>query len=165
MKTNQEQATTQDYTKWLKKDLWQMHKAVSLSVGLKPDNTEGLRHPRDILRKISDATVRARWEEVYNAAKDAIHIHLQALNKIEGLVSLDGRTSKWIGERQLEPEKFIQWAKKRGFDLPGPIGGGGGDKQESPAQRRARLIKLVKKEKAKAKATGVSGHSQCRRPL
>ncbi len=145
MKSNQEHATEETYATYKKIDWWHVHKAVSLAVGHKPDESANLRGPQDILRKITDATLRAKWDKFYPVVKYAM-----IPGTPKRLIYREGLTAcKWLGLRLVRPSVFIQWAKKRKISLPGPIGGDAGSKQETPAQRRARVKRLIAAEKVK----------------
>lgn len=135
MKTNQEQTTTPDYPKWLRKELWQLHEAVSLLVELEPDDSPAIDHPKYIQQKIADETVRATWGELYGDVKDAMDL---------GVLKFYVRQSiKWIGERRVERSEFIQWAKKRNFPLPEAIKDHGEKEKPLEAKERTTYLNII----------------------
>ena len=134
---------TPDYQWWLNKELWELHKACSLLVGLEPVSSEGLHHPGQITQQIEDADRRETWGEIYGHAKDAM--------QLENIRSYQGRTGPWVGLKRVEPEQFVTWAKERKFAIPEPIAKHffpartTEDKERGPVRTRGEIAALFHK--------------------
>lgn len=103
-----------DYAKWIKRDLWQLHEAVTLVLEIEPIEMTPDRYGQSLItEKIDDGAAVAKWKELYGHSKDAITIGL--------FKAYSPRAINWWGCCLVDPRGYLAWAYGRGESLPAPM--------------------------------------------
>jgi len=94
-----------NYAKWIREEMWTLREAAYLLSDLEPDlNERGKAH-------CLDASKTNKVFDIYNSLK-------KARDKRSLNVTDTGVVGRWIGDATVDPSHCIQWALKRGIELP-----------------------------------------------
>lgn len=104
-----------DYTEWVKLDLWDLHQAVCLCVGIEALHIDSfeLNDARQMESRISDANTRLKWRKLCVASMNAMDLGVFQF--------LPPRKINLPLYRRVKPTEYAAWASKNGFQIPRPL--------------------------------------------
>ncbi len=105
--------STPDYRKWLTHSQWTLIQAAALAAETEPAATDS---PHEQLAVIEDRALRDRFNDVYRELKSAIRS--ESAREREGFTDVEPSRTGPDGNKRVLPSEFLDWARRRGFELP-----------------------------------------------